>query len=117
MRIAQDNTTQTLENTRKLEEERAREEALRSYLDNIGELLAEEKLQLPHREQTRDANDDKKVAEGARTVARAQTLTVLQALDRDPKRKRILVQFLYEAHLILRNDDGPVIGADLGEPT
>src|SRR5215213_4091868 len=27
MRIAQDNTTQTLENTRKLEEERAREEA------------------------------------------------------------------------------------------
>jgi hypothetical protein len=115
LRIAQENTTRTLENTRKVEEERAREQALRSYLDTIGELLAEEKLQLPHHEPPGDdKNNGKTVVEGARTVARAQTLTVLQALDGDRKRKRILVQFLYEAHLIIRSE--PVIsliGADL----
>jgi hypothetical protein len=96
---------------RELEEDRARETALRSYLDTIGDLLAEEKLQLPQRE---EASNKKKVAEGARTVARAQTLTVLQGLNRE--RKRIVVQFLYEAKLIISREDGPVIsliGADL----
>ncbi len=41
------------------------------------------------------------MAQGPRIVARAQTLAVLQGLD--PKRKRILLQFLYEAGLIFGN--------------
>ncbi len=48
------------------------------------------------------------------TVARAQTLAVLEGLD--PDRKRILLQFLYESHLI---DAGEAVislaGANLGE--
>ncbi len=48
------------------------------------------------------------------TVARAQTLAVLEGLD--PDRKRILLQFLYESNLI--KVDKPVIslaGANLEE--
>jgi uncharacterized protein YjbI with pentapeptide repeats len=47
-----------------------------------------------------------------RVLARSQTLTVLQGLG--PDRKRSLLRFLYESHLI--DNDNPIVrlaGADL----
>jgi hypothetical protein len=141
------NTDHTLRNTREVEEGRAREQALQSYLENIGRLLAEGKLRQPQSEDSdslpehlvysasgkdsdrasifqaalarishqtsakQDERQAKQQAQDTRTVARAQTLTVLQALD--PKRKRIVVQFLYEAELIYREPIVRLSGADL----
>jgi hypothetical protein len=141
------NTDHTLRNTREVEEGRAREQALQSYLENIGRLLAEGKLRQPQSEDAASLPEHlvysaggkdsdraslfqavlarisrqtsakhyepqaKQQAQDTRTVARAQTLTVLQALD--PKRKRIVVQFLYEAELIYREPTVRLSGADL----
>lgn len=93
-------TRQTLLSTRELEGKRAAEAALQKYLEQMGQLLTKENL--------RSSEDDADV----RTVARAQTLTVLERAD--PTHKRILLQFLYESHLISR--DEPIInltGANL----
>jgi hypothetical protein len=115
---AQDRRNQELEDTRrkndqKLEEERrenelkiaaqrAQDEALRAYLDHMGQML------LANRSRTHRLSRD------AVTVARARTLTVLGELDskRGPqsecnKRKRSVLQFLYEADLI--NRKSPIV--------
>ncbi len=64
-----------------LEAQRAREAALQKYFEQVGKLLIEQ-------------SGKPNVA----TVARAQTLAVLEGLD--PERKRILLQFLSESKLI-----------------
>src|SRR5215218_9643662 len=73
---------------RKLAEQRAQDEALQAYLNQIGTLLLEKDL--------RKAQQDSEV----RTLARARTLTVLERLD--PSRKTAVMQFLNEAQLIQR---------------
>src|SRR5215203_6580531 len=88
---------------RKLAEQRAQDEALQAYLNQIGTLLLEKDL--------RKAQQDSEV----RTLARARTLTVLERLD--PSRKTAVMQFLNEAQLIQRVEGSePIItlsGANL----
>jgi hypothetical protein len=74
----------------KLANERAQDEALQAYFDQMGQLLLDKDTQL------RQSKEDDEV----RTLVRAWTLTVLQRLDR--RRKRTVVQFLYEAGLIYK---------------
>jgi uncharacterized protein YjbI with pentapeptide repeats len=90
---------------RELAKERAQDEALQAYLDQMSGLLLE-----------RDLRTSEKGSE-VRTLARARTLTALQRLD--PSRKTVVMQFLVEADLV-QGVDGrePVInlsGADLGD--
>jgi flagellar basal body-associated protein FliL len=83
-------------------EQRAQDDALQSYLNQMGQLLLDKDTQLLHPEEGDDA----------RTLARAWTLTVLPTLDRN--RKRRVLQFLYEAGLI--DKERPIVdltGADL----
>jgi uncharacterized protein YjbI with pentapeptide repeats len=86
---------------REIENQRAQGDALQTYLEKMGELLTDKVLRT-------SPEDD------IRTLARAQTLTVLERLD--PTRKRILLQYLYEANLI--DQRNPIIslkGANLRE--
>jgi uncharacterized protein YjbI with pentapeptide repeats len=76
-----------------LEEQRAQDTALQAYLDQMSGLMLEDDL--------RDSEEGSE----ARTLARARTLTVLGSLD--PKRKRSVVEFLYESSLI--DKDGPIV--------
>jgi hypothetical protein len=69
-------------------DQRAQDEALQAYLDQVGQLLLDTNPPL------RQSEEDSEV----RTLARARTLTVLSRLDGD--RKALVVQFLYEAGLI-----------------
>jgi hypothetical protein len=87
---------------RKLAEQRAQDEALQVYLDQMGTLLLERDL----RSSTEDnATEDSKEA---RILARARTLTVLERLD--PNRRTVVLEFLREAKLVRRVDDrDPVI--------
>jgi hypothetical protein len=82
---------------------RAQDEALRAYLDQIGQLLLDKERPL------RQAKEGDEV----RTLARARTLTVLARLD-GGRRKGSVMQFLYESGLITK--EGGVVslkGADL----
>jgi flagellar basal body-associated protein FliL len=83
-------------------ERRAQDDALQSYLNQMGQLLLDKDTQVLHPEEGDDA----------RTLARAWTLTVLPTLDGN--RKRRVLQFLYEAGLI--DKERPIVdltGADL----
>lgn len=83
-------------------EQRAQHEALQAYLDQISQLLTDEKRPL------RRASPGDNLS----AVARARTLRVVFRLDGD--RKARVVQFLYESGLITKNR--PVLdlrGADL----
>jgi uncharacterized protein YjbI with pentapeptide repeats len=86
-----------------IENHRAQDQALQTYLDQMAQLLIEIDI-------------DPLSAEfdhASRTVAQVRTLTVLTRLD--GHRKRSVLQFLFEGNLIDK-DDGPVIdlaGADL----
>lgn len=87
----------------KVEEHRANESTLQSYLDRMAELLVEGKLRTSER-------DDE-----VRSVARAWTLTALSQLD--GRRKGFVLRFLYESGLI--SVSNPIItlgGAILGDP-
>jgi uncharacterized protein YjbI with pentapeptide repeats len=106
--VQQDARQQRIENQRakaerELAVERAQDEALQAYLDQMSGLLLE-----------RDLRTSEKGGE-VRTLARARTLTVLGRLD--PSRKTALMQFLVEADLVQRADGrDPIIslsGADL----
>jgi len=85
-------------------EERQQEAALETYLATMTSLLLDRKL--------RQSTEDSEV----RAVARVQTLTTLSRLD--GVRKRVVVEFLYESHLI---DKGkPIVdldGANLDDVT
>ncbi len=92
-----------VEDRAKIERERAtdrqQEAALQSYLDRIEELLLKVKLRTARNKEVRN-------------LARIRTLTVLRQLDGN--RKRIVINFLYEAGLISK--EKPIIdlaGADL----
>jgi uncharacterized protein YjbI with pentapeptide repeats len=76
-----------------IEEQRAQDAALQAYLDQMSQLLLEGDLL--------DSKQDGEV----RTLARARTLTVLTRLD--SRRKGSVVQFLYEASLI--NKENPIV--------
>jgi uncharacterized protein YjbI with pentapeptide repeats len=88
-----------------IEEQRAQDAALQAYLDQMSQLMLNGKL--------RNSEEDSEV----RTLARARTRTVLARLD--GHRKGSVVQFLYEASLI--DKENPVVslsdvrlrGADL----
>jgi hypothetical protein len=71
---------------RDLAEQRAQDEALQAYLDQMGSLLLEKDL--------RTSEEGSEV----RTLAEARTLTALQRLDAD--HNRIILRFLREAKLI-----------------
>src|SRR5215216_3786865 len=72
----------------KLAEQRAQDEALQAYLDQMSSLLLEKDLRTSEQESE------------VRTLARARTLTVLERLD--PSRKTAVMQFLAEAELVQR---------------
>ena len=83
-----------------IEDQRAQDEALQAYLDQMSQLLIEEDLL------NVDPGDTPTI------VARARTLTVLPRLS--SRRKRSVLQFLYEAALI--DEDHTIVtlaGADL----
>jgi uncharacterized protein YjbI with pentapeptide repeats len=102
---------QRAEAERELAEQRAQDEALQAYLDQMNNLLLEHNL--------RNSQEDS----GVRTLARARTLTVLGRLD--PSRKTAVMKFLVDAELIQSRGEeprliieGPIIdlsGADLSE--
>jgi uncharacterized protein YjbI with pentapeptide repeats len=90
---------------RELAEQRAQDETLQAYFDQMSGLLLEKDL--------RTSKEDSEV----RTLARARTLTVLGRLD--PSRKTAIMQFLVEADLVQRVDGrDPIIslrGANLSD--
>jgi len=108
--VQQDARQQRIENQRaeaerELAEQRAQDEALQAYLDQMSGLLLE-----------RDLRASEKGSE-VRTLARARTLTVMGRLD--PSHKTALMQFLVEADLLRRVEGrDPIISlrdADLRE--
>ena len=100
-----------------IEEQRAYDAALQAYLDQMSTLVLANNL----RSSTEDnATEDSK---DARALARARTLAVLGSLGPDlgqgPNRKRTVMEFLYEAslidkdNLIIRLDTANLENADL----
>jgi uncharacterized protein YjbI with pentapeptide repeats len=88
--MQQDARQQKIENQRaaaerELAEQRAQNEALQAYLDQMSTLLLEKDL--------RNSEEDSEV----RTLARARTATVIQRLDADGNRN--VIRFLNEANL------------------
>jgi uncharacterized protein YjbI with pentapeptide repeats len=87
---------------RQIADQRAQDDALQAYLDQIGTLLLDNDRPL---RQSKEGDE-------VRTLARARTLTVLRRLDGE--RKGRVLQFLYESGLISK---GRVVvdlkGADL----
>jgi hypothetical protein len=101
---------------RELTRQRAQDEALQAYLDQMGNLLLEKNL--------RESDEGSEV----RTLARALTLTLTVLGRLDPDRKTTVMQFLMEAELVQRVDerdpivalmDADLSGADLilADPT
>lgn len=82
LQIAEENR----QKDQQIADDRAKQEVLKQYFDDISVLLLERKLRT-----AREGSD-------ARIVARAKTLTALRRLDGD--RKGQLIQFLAEAKLI-----------------
>lgn len=81
------------EEERRLERDRLREEVLRGYLDRMADLMLHENW------------DDPKASDLVRNVARSRTLLALRRLD--GRRKGLLLRFLHESGLILR-DNPPI---------
>src|SRR5215216_3779747 len=108
----QQTENQRAEAERELAEQRAQDEALQAYLNQMSSLLLEQDLRASEKRSE------------VRTLARARTLTMLGRLD--PSRKADVMQFLIEADLVQRADGrDPIIGlsgadlsgADLSEAT
>jgi len=76
-------------------QDQQRETTLKTYMDNMSDLLLNQKLQ------------ESKPNDEVRVVARVRTLIALQQLD--AKRKGLLLQFLYEAKLIDGKGENVVI--------
>lgn len=79
----------------RLQDDRIRDALLREYLDRMSDLLITHKL---------SASNE---GDPQRLVARARTVTLLDALGKDGARKGNVVRFLYEAHLL--NKSRPVV--------
>ena len=91
---------QRVEADREISFDNQREAALKEYIDKLSELLLQENLGKSEQESE------------VRKIARVRTLTVLPRLD--SRRQRSVLQFLYEASLINKNN--PIVdlqGADL----
>jgi hypothetical protein len=100
---------------RELAEERAQDEALQAYLDQMSDLLL-----------AKDGLRESEEGSEVRTLARARTITVLGRLE-DPSRKRAIMAFLVETELVQRVEGrapiihlsfadlsgAPLFGADL----
>jgi hypothetical protein len=104
---SQESTEKTLENTRAIEVERAQNDTVQKYFEQMGQLLTKEGLR----------NSEK--GSDVRVLARSQTLAVLATQRRGLEgglgaRKRFLLQFLYESRLIDSNNEiVSLAGADL----
>jgi Pentapeptide repeats (8 copies) len=83
---------QQREREQRIANERAQDEALQAYLDQMSDLLTTPSKDLPTLYERPGGTSG--------SVARARTLTVLPRLDGD--RKARVLQFLYEAGLIIR---------------
>jgi hypothetical protein len=109
-------------------DQRAQDEALQAYLDQMSQLLLDKDRPLLKSKTDSKVGQDRPEHESGtesevqtlneiQTLARARTQTVLTRLDRT--RKRSVVQFLYEAALINKNvtvlGDYPLKEADLRE--
>jgi uncharacterized protein YjbI with pentapeptide repeats len=93
---------QRAEAERALAKERAQDEALQAYLDQMSTLLLEKDLR------------DSQAGSEVRTLARARTLTVLRGMD--GTRKGSIMQFLAESELIVKDESVlDLAGADLHE--
>lgn len=91
---------------RDLNAERARESALQTYLDDMGDLMLERGL-------GRSVDPADSHAAHVRVLARVKTLTILRVLAGDTGRRTIVARFLNEAGL-LRGEAGlDLAGADL----
>lgn len=77
------------------------EAALQAYIDSISELLLKE-----HLGELTPEGKPKPEYEEVRTIARVRTLTVLPRLN--AKRKKFVLMFLYDSHLIFK--DNTIIG-------
>jgi hypothetical protein len=82
---------QQKERERRIENERAQDEALQAYLDQMSILLTDKERPL----------HEARLNDSLSTAARARTLTVLDRLD--GQRKRHVVRFLYESGLITKD--------------
>jgi hypothetical protein len=87
--------------TRVAAEQRAQDDALQAYLDQMGQMLLDKDRPL---RQSREGDE-------LQTLARARTLTMLPSID--DARKGTVVQFLYEADLILGGGSGGRTAASL----
>jgi hypothetical protein len=88
---------------RQLAEQRRQDDVLQAYIDQMGQLMLDKDRPLRQSEERSEVN----------TLARARTLTVLRQLD--SARKGRVIEFLYEADLIISKDD-PRSVADLLNP-
>jgi hypothetical protein len=89
------------QNDLKMAHDQEEENTLAAYLDGLTTLLLNDKL------------DSQGATYDASVVARAKTMIVLRRLN-DPERKAMVVQFLYEAHLITgKQPRVSLAGADL----
>ncbi len=92
-----------------VEADKQRQTALENYYDKMSELLLEENLRGPIKTPPQKDN-----SEEARKIARTRTLGLMQIMDAD--RKAQVLQFIYEADLI--NKENPIInllGIDLSD--
>jgi uncharacterized protein YjbI with pentapeptide repeats len=106
------NAREALRQQRNLEEQRAQEDTLQAYFEQMGKLLTEQ-----------NPTETKSEHDPIRLLARAQTLTSLERLDpmniRAKRNKRLLLLFLYDAGLIDKDNmrvdlaNANLIGADL----
>jgi hypothetical protein len=101
---------QRAESDRQIADQGRQDDRLQAYIDQIGQLLLDTDRPLLRTETVGEVRTETNGDE-ARTLARAQTLTVLPRLDGE--RKRSVLQFLYESRLIIK---GHVVFRS-GEPT
>jgi hypothetical protein len=89
-----------------VEDQRAQDEALQAYLNQMSQLLIKTDTN-PRGAETENASDTPavKLDNAARAVARTWTLTVLETLDSGRDKRRVL-RFLYEANLIGKKEEG-----------
>jgi hypothetical protein len=113
---------QQREREQKVADQRAQDDALQAYLDQMAQLMLLEEVAEDKPAEDKPAEDKPKpfkpkplhksvVGDEVRILARARTLTVLRRLDSG--RKRSVLDFLYEARLIQQTNP-PII--ELGSP-
>jgi uncharacterized protein YjbI with pentapeptide repeats len=93
--------------------QRAQDEALRAYLDQMSDLMVDRELRRKLREETEEPDEHR--------IAQARTLAILLGLDKD--RKRLPLKLIYELSLIAKEE--PILNlknagldtADLSEIT